>query len=292
MVFAHVQQSNGLWAELGGGRFHELGQDSAFRRRTLGFHKVRENKEKGREKVKRWLDDWYPAEVEGSDCKSLEEIGKGAQCHLKLGELSYESVRYALADHHNRIYSGHTGLGHSHVLSATFEGGVLDGKTVKFSPHLNTLIGVRGSGKSSVLECVRYGLDVPFGNKASDRKYKEDLVAYVMGSGGKITLRVRDYRGQELEVKRIHGRQPVVYKDGVELTNVSIRQAILRNPIYFGQKDLADTGSGFEKDLVEKFIWGNLKEVQGEIDSQRETVRRTVREPDEALGYRRKKTRA
>jgi len=276
LIFAHVEQDNGLWKEMLGGRFQELGQDSAFRRSTLGFQKVRENKKEGRKKVKTWLHDWYPAEVEGSDCKSLEEIGKGEHCYLKLGELSYDAVKYTLADHHNRVHRGYSEAGHSHVLSATFEGGVLDGKTVKFSPHLNTLIGVRGSGKSSVLECVRYGLDVPFGNKASDRKYKEELVAHVMGSGGKITLRVRDVRGQEFEVRRIHGRQPVVYKDGAELTNVSIRQTILRNPIYFGQKDLADSGSGFEKDLVEKFIWEKLKEVRDEIDSQRETVHRTV----------------
>lgn len=276
LVFAHVQQRNGLWKELGGGRFHELGQDSAFRRRTLGFQKVRENKERGREKVKQWLEDWYPAEVEGCDCKSLEEIGKGAHCYLKLGELSYEAVKYALADHHNRVHRGHSEAGHSHVLSAAFKGGVLDGKVVHFSPHLNTLIGVRGSGKSSVLECIRYGLDVPFGNQASDKKYKEDLVAHVMGSGGKITLRVQDGKGQEFEVSRIYGRQPAVYKDGVEQTNIAIRETILRHPIYFGQKDLADTGSGFEKDLVEKFIGENLKEVRHEIELQRETVRRTI----------------
>lgn len=274
LVFAHVQQGNGLWKEIGGGRFQELGQDNAFRRRTFGFQKVRE--EQGRKKVKDWLDDWYPAEVEGSDCKSLEEIGKGEQCYLKLGELSYEAVKYALADHPNRVYRGHTEANHSHVLSAAFEGGVLDGKTVTFSPHLNTMIGVRGSGKSSVLECVRYGLDVPFGNKAPDQEYKEELVSYVMGNGGKVTLRVRDHRGQEFEVRRIHGREPVVYKDGVEQKNISIRETILRNPIYFGQKDLADNGAGFEKDLVEKFIWENLKDVRNKIELQRETVSRIV----------------
>lgn len=274
LVFAHVQQDNGLWRELGGGRFKELGQDSAFRRRTFGFQKVREDQE--RKKVKESLYDWYPAEVEGSDCKSLKEIGKGKQCYLKLGELSFEAVKYALADHPNRVYRGHTEAEHSHVLSATFEGGVLNGKTVTFSPHLNTMIGVRGSGKSSVLECVRYGLDVPFGNKASDQDYKKKLVAHVMDNGGKITLRVQDYRGQEFEVTRIHGREPVVYKDGIEQRNISIRETILRNPVYFGQKDLAHNGDGFEKDLVEKFIWDNLKDVRNKIKSQCEKVSRLI----------------
>lgn len=276
LVFAHVEQNNGLWKEVSGGRFQGFGQDSAFRRRTLGFQKVRENNEEGRNKVKVWLDDWYPAEVEGSDCKSLEEIGKGKHCYLKLGELTYEAVKYALSDHSVRVYREREEAKHSHVLSATFKGGVLDGKTIKFSPHLNTLIGVRGSGKSSVLECVRYGLDVLFGNEASDNVYKENLVAHIMGSGGQITLHVQDDRGQEFEVKRIYGRPPTVHKNGVEHTNVSISETVLRNPIYFGQKDLADNGSGFEKDLVEKFIWKNLKDIWDRVDSQCEIVRRSV----------------
>jgi hypothetical protein len=41
LVFAHVEAPSGLWAELDGGRLAELGQNEFFRRRTLGFQKVR-----------------------------------------------------------------------------------------------------------------------------------------------------------------------------------------------------------------------------------------------------------
>ncbi|WP_262232453.1 hypothetical protein, partial [Escherichia coli] len=62
------------------------------------------------------------------------------------------------------------------------------GTVVKLSPELNTLIGIRGSGKSSILEGIRYALDIPFGEKASDRDYKENLVSNLLKSGGKITV--------------------------------------------------------------------------------------------------------
>lgn len=275
VVFAHVQQKNGLWKELKGGRFQELGQQSVFRRRTLAFQKVRADGGEGRvgkQKVKDWLGSWYPAEVEGSDCKSIDEIGRGAPCYLRLGELSFTAVRYALSDHPNRVCYEHRGVGHSHILSVSFEGGVLDGKMVRFSPHLNTLIGVRGSGKSSILESVRYALDVPFGNEASDQQYKQELVGHVMGSGGAVTLRALDVKGRVFDVRRIYDEPPTVHADGVEFPNVSARETVVHNPLYFGQKDLAATGRGFEKDLVEKFIWKNLQDVRARIESQRLTV--------------------
>lgn len=276
LVFAHVQQKNGLWKELHGGRLQELGQQSVFRRRTLGFQKVNKDNEKGRARVRDWFGDWYPAEVEGSDCKSIEEIGRGNPCYLQLGDLSFGAVKHALSDHPNRVCREHRKVKHSHIRSATFEGGVLDGKTVSFSPHLNTFIGVRGSGKSSILESVRYALDVPFGNKTSDQGYKQDLVEHVLGSGGAVTLRVVDARGQMFDVRRILDEEPTVYVDGVERPNVSVRETVMHNPLYFGQKDLAASGAGFEKDLVEKFIWKNLKDVRIRVESQTHAVRQSV----------------
>jgi ABC-type cobalamin/Fe3+-siderophores transport system ATPase subunit len=262
-----------------GGRLQELGMRSAFRQRTLGFQKVDPKNVEGRKKVRSWLGGWYPAEVEGSDCKSLEEIGKGPACYLQLGDLSFAAVKYALSDHYKRVSRERRRVEHSYVRSAAFEGGVLDGKTVRFSPHLNTIIGVRGSGKSSVLECVRYALDVPLGSTAYDQRYKSKLVEHVLGSGGAVTLRIVDASGGEFEVRRIHGEEPRVFADGVEVPNVSAGETMVHKPIYFGQKDLA--AAGFEKDLVEKFIWQDLQDIRGRIRRHGEAMREIVEALDE-----------
>jgi chromosome segregation protein len=204
LVFAHVEQAGGLWKALGGGRLEELGKNESFLRRTLGFQKVRTHDGAGkgvacRTKVKDWFQDAYPAEVEGSDPKNLEEIGKDAPCFLKLGELSFDAVKFALRAHHARGGEEIPRRTTSYLRSAHFEGGVLDGQTIRFSPELNTLIGIRGSGKSSILETIRYALDVPLpqGKRAADADYKADLVKHTLGSGGKITLTAVDTFGQE-----------------------------------------------------------------------------------------------
>jgi len=278
IVFAHVEESSGLWSELNGGRLTELGQNELFRRRTLGFQKVRTNDgaDRGtacRTKVKQWLKDWYPAELEGSDPKSIEEIGKGRACYLKIGELSFEAVKFALTDPNARVASGPPKHQGSYIRSIHFEGGILNGQTLYFSPELNTLIGIRGSGKSSILESLRYALDIPRGEKAQDVNYKDELVRHTIGSGGKVTVTACDVYGQEFTISRIFRETPNVYLNGVLQPGVSIRETVVRRPIYFGQKDLSSTGEGFETDLVEKLVGEKLRGIRGEIETQRQRVR-------------------
>lgn len=278
LVFAHVESRSGLWAELDGGRLQELGRNPAFRRHTLGFQKVRtrdgaETGKPSRSKVQAWLKDWYPAELEGCDAKCIEDIGKGEACYLKLGELSFEAVKFALTDPTARVATEPPRHSGSWIRSARFEGGILDGQTLHFSPELNTLIGIRGSGKSSVLEALRYALDIPRGEKAQDLKYKDELVRHTLGSGGKVTLTCVDAYGQEFTISRIFREAPNVYLDGKLQPGVSIRETVLRRPIYFGQKDLSSTGEGFETDLVEKLVGDKLRALRDEIAIQRQRVR-------------------
>ncbi|MFI3199369.1 MAG: histidinol-phosphatase [Methylococcaceae bacterium] len=270
VIFAHVEQKNGLWKELQGGRLQELGTNPLFRQYTLGFQKVRTDDD--RQKVNSWLKNAYPAEVEGCDGKSLEQIGKGETCYLKLGEFSFAAVKYALLDYPNRVAKEVPKYQHSYIRSVSFEGGVLNGETLYFSPALNSLIGIRGSGKSFILEAIRYALAIPFGVKALDTDYKNKLVEYSLGSGGKVIIKAVDRRGQDYEIRRILNQQPDVYVNGVLQPGISIRETILYKPLYFGQKDLSNTGDGFEKDLVEKLVGEKLLDIRQRIALQKQKI--------------------
>jgi len=69
------------------------------------------------------------------------------------------------------------------------------------------LIGIRGSGKSSILEIVRYALNIPFGSQAVDKDYKDDLIKHVLKSGGKAVVEVVDRHGVAYTVERIYGHK-------------------------------------------------------------------------------------
>jgi chromosome segregation protein len=279
IVFAHVEADSGLWREIDGGRMEELAKNPLVQKYCLGFQKVRTHDKpdaKCRVKVKQWWGKHYPAEVEGCDAKAINEIGRGEASYLKIGEFSFDAVKYALMDFEFRVAKFVPKVAHSHIDAVRFDGGLLNGVRVPFSPHLNCLIGIQGSGKSSILESVRYALGIPFGEKAQDKEYKTELLPYVLQSGGKITVEATDRHGAKYEVSRILDDAPNVYVDGKLRSGISIRETIISKPLYFGQKDLSAAGKGFGQDLVEKLVGDGLKTVRRKIQGNVEDLETTV----------------
>jgi len=276
IVFAHVEESGGLWNELDGGRIQELGKNEHFKRRTLGFQKVRTHdvpKKKNRLKVKGWLKDSYPAEVEGSDPECLDQIGRQRPCFLKLGALTFEAVKFALCAYNERVCLDKAPeYGHSYIKQVRFEGGTLDNQVICFSPELNTLIGIRGSGKSSVLEALRYTLGIPIEEGSNDYDYKQKLIAKTLGSGGKVYIDATDYHGQLYQIQRIIGDPPGVYIHGKKQPGVTIRETVLNNPLFFGQRELAANTDDAEKELIEKLLGTKCIGIRRQIHEQKIVV--------------------
>jgi predicted ATPase len=270
VIFAHVEDQKGLWQETGGGKLQDW-QGKRYQEvksRTLGFQQVRTNDE--RKKVKSWLGNWYPAEVEGSDPKSIDQIGQKKPCYLKLGAFTFEAVKFALIDHENRLrLDNMPEYTHSHIRQIQFEGGTLDGQTICFSPKLNTLIGIRGSGKSSILESLRYVLGSPLEVNESDYEYKQKLVERTFGSGGKVVIVTQDRHGLNYQIRRILKESTNVFIDDKIQPGLSIRETVLNKPLFFGQKEIAAGNKGSEKDLIEKLIGTKCDEIRHQIAGQK-----------------------
>lgn len=275
VVFAHVEAPSGIWKEIAGGRMAELAEEPLIKKYCLGFQKVRTHDKSDsvcRTKVQQWWSNTYPAELEGSDPKTLENIGQGKKAYLKLGDFNFEAVKFALQDHTHRVSKDVIKFEHSYIKSIRFEGGFLNGQKIHFSGGLNSLIGIRGSGKSAILESIRYVLGIQFGNKSQDTSYKENLLPYILRSGGKIILEVIDRLGNYYEIHRILNGQPDIYVNGKLRAGIAIQQTILHKPLYFGQKDLSATGEGFGSDLVEKLVGEQLETIRFSIEEKRKRV--------------------
>ena len=183
VIFAHVDQGSGLFNECGGGLLESLSGLAPFRKRVLGIQKSRT-----RDNINKFnrCFGYIPALIEGSDPKSLKDIGKGdKQTYLKIGEYSYAAIKFALQDYKSRVAESLPERRHGYIESISFQGGKFDDQTIRFSSELNSLIGIRGSGKSSVLEAIRYIFDLPL---QTDKEYKESLIKNIFGSGGKAAL--------------------------------------------------------------------------------------------------------
>lgn len=264
IIFAHVEQKSGLLSECSGGLLQSLvSQIPNFRDRVLGIQKMRT-----RDKINnlnQWLG-YLPSFVEGSDPKQISEIGKGDHVYIKIGALTYAAVKFALQDSQNRVFTNLPSYHHGYIESISFTGGKLDGKTINFSPELNTLIGIRGSGKSSILETLRYVFDI---SPQTDTEYKNGVVKNIMGSGGVVQVSVIDKTGHRYFVRRIYGQRPSVLDENDNDLPIT-PQALLGTLLYFGQKDLSSS-SDHENELLQRIVGSAIPDQSGALaDIQRE----------------------
>lgn len=259
VIFAHVDQNSGLFCECGGGLLESLSGLVHFKKRVLGLQKSR--KKNNIDQFIRCFK-YIPAIVEGSDPKSLKDIGKGEkQTYIKIGEYSYSAIKFALQDYKNRVSESFEKPKHGYIESLSFQGGKFDGQTIRFSPELNTLIGIRGSGKSSVLEAIRYMFDL---SVQTDKNYKESLIKNIFGSGGKAILRVVDKHGKHYSISRILGeRSNVIEENGSDLNVTSL--SLFDGVQYFGQKDLSNSAD-HENGLLEKLVGSKVGQT-ADVDS-------------------------
>lgn len=259
VVFAHVDQGSGLFSECKGGILESLAGLAPFRKRVLGLQKSRTH-----DNIVKFENcfGYTPALVEGSDPKAVADIGKGdKQTYMKLGEYSYSAIKFALQDYDNRVADSVPIAHHGYIEALSFQGGKFDGQEIVFSSELNTLIGIRGSGKSSVLEAIRYILDIPV---YTDNEYKESLIKNVFGSGGKAILSIVDKHGKKYTISRIFGeRVNILDEEGKDLNITPL--SLFDGVQYFGQKDLSNS-TDHENGLLEKLVSGKVGE-EANIDN-------------------------
>lgn len=252
VVFAHVDQDCGLFHECNGGLLRTLSRIPSFKNHVLALQKAttKDNLNQFKEQF-----GYLPAVVEGSDPKSINDIGKGKKStYIKIGELSYAAVKFSLLDYKERVSGTILENKHGFIESISFQGGKFDCQTIRFSSALNTIIGIRGSGKSSILEAIRYVLGFP---AQTDKEYKDNLVKNILESGGKVTLNVVNKHGKQYSLSRILGeRTTILDENGRDLDMDPIR--LFDGIQYFGQKELSSS-TNHETLLLEKILNGHIE---------------------------------
>ncbi len=278
IIMAHIEQCSGFYEGLDGGRIKEIGNHPLFKKSVLGFQKVRTRDYI--QNLNTWFNNVLPAFVEGSDPKNIDEIGKGNQCFLKIGAYNFEAVKYALLDMQYRLSKKISTVTNGYIKDITFKGQKYEG-TVHLNHSMNNLIGIRGSGKSSILEVIRYALDIELTEKDNeDYKYKNGIVNAILGSGGKIISTLVDDHGKQFRSEKTLGDiNSKIYDETNELQIGLKPTAIVNKPIYFGQKDLSKIGDSLTtENLISKLVGDKLLNKRREIDEKNQQIIRFLDE--------------
>jgi hypothetical protein len=235
--------------------------------------------------------------INACDVNGPEDLKKdGASCFIKMSTVSVEALRQAFLDPDSRIRlnTDPPPEPHAEFIAMTWEGGFLGETAVHFNGNLNVLVGGRGTGKSTMVESMRYALGLdPLGEEA--RKAHEGVIRNVLRSGTKISLLVRSHKpSQRLYViERSVPNPPIVKDEAGEVLTLSPRD-VMPGVEVFGQHEISELTKSPEKLtlLLERFVDRDLSlsgrkgKLKLELERSRSRivdVRREMRALDERL---------
>lgn len=242
-VLAHIDDHKGVWQELSGQTREQLWQAAEFAAvEIVGEQLPAEIGTGSYTYVPAYY--WSSDNPHPDDPTKHSHLGIGQRCSLfKLDKpITWEGLRLCLHDPAVRIgprmVSAPIQLqrqGHPQLKRVQIEGGFLDGLDLKLNPNLNCIIGGRGTGKSTLLELVRYAFDIEVKTEAN-RSQSESIIAHTFPAGS--CIKIDFYAGDtSYRIERTAERPPRVYRDGSPHPLDVAPQQLLPIQVY-GQKEI------------------------------------------------------
>lgn len=154
-------------------------------------------------------------------------------------------------------------------------GGFLDGTTFELADGLNCIIGARGTGKTTVLELVRFALDALPSAKdgAAGRRRIESLIQQNLG-GGRVELTIETKDGLSYVVTRAIGEEPIVLNAEGKATEITLKAGGLFKADIYSQNEverIADRSLS-QLNLIDNFEAERIAAVTTEIRSVQQAL--------------------
>jgi hypothetical protein len=185
---------------------------------------------------------------------------------IKMSEVGFEGLKQAFLDPESRVRLATDPAPEEHTEFVTLDwtGGFLDGTGIHFNENLNVLIGGRGTGKSTVIESIRYVLGLePVGQEA--RRVHDSIVKQVLRPGTQISLVLRSPHPatREYLVQRTIPNPPTVKSLDGDLLALTPADVAPRVEV-FGQHEISELARSPQERtrLLERF----LESANGESD--------------------------
>lgn len=205
---------------------------------------------------------------------------RGASTWVKMTRPTFEAFKIAFLDPESRVRLDLAPDPHSALVSLRVQGGYLDGVHAQFSEHLNALIGGRGTGKSTLLECIRYALELPPKGKQAVKLHQDILKENVGKASGTIELEVRSQvqHGKLFTISRRYGEPPIV-RDEAGVVSQQQPRDLLPNIEIYGQNEIFELAQDSESRLrlLERFLPAELPSEEARSALHKKLAENTAR---------------
>lgn len=207
-----------------------------------------------------------------SDARSIETIGT-VSTYVKMHHPSAAGLRQAFLDPASRIAFDDPMAQRSdaHILTVAWEGGYLRDSAIALNAELTCLIGGKGTGKSTVVESIRWAFgfepETDEGKAAVARLRKFVLPA---GSKVSVTFRTQTPAPKIWKVERTAPHGPIV-RDSAGTPHAELTPTDLLRPRVYGQKEIFDVAQNTQARLalVDRYA---AAELRATLDRERDVL--------------------
>jgi hypothetical protein len=209
------------------------------------------------------------ARLAGSLASKPEDTGS-KRVSIELGTHNLEGLRIALLDSKVKVKFPHEieKRSYSRLMAVRWEGGFLDGLSINFNSSFNAMIGGRGTGKTTIIETMRYALDEP-PKTDRNRENHDQILRDVFLPGSKISLMVESHEPtpKRYVIERIFPFDPVV-RDAETGEKLELNPTDIFRAEVFGNKEIYEISKqqDFQLRLLERLCEKDLVSLQAQED--------------------------
>lgn len=200
------------------------------------------------------------AMINAKDVEAPETLANPkSSCLVKMTRPCFESFKLAFQDPESRVRlnSDISEKNYSRIESLKVTDGYLDGVQIDFSEHLNAVIGGRGTGKSTLLECIRFCLQLKPIGKHAQKQHDEIIKENLGGSKARVELVIRSSRmnGRRFIVARRYGESASVKDEEGNISTFSPEDLLPTIEIY-GQNEIYEIAQDKtnQRQLLTRFL--------------------------------------
>ncbi len=196
--------------------------------------------------------------INAKDVARPEDLeNPSASTWIKMTHPTFEAFKVAFLDPQSRVRLSVADEPHSVLETMRIRGGYLDRVEARFSNHLNALIGGRGTGKSTFIECLRYVLELPPKGKQALKLHQDILKENLGKQAGSIEMTVRSavQHGIQFTISRRYG-EPAIVRDAKGAVSHQSPRDILPQIEVYGQNEIFELAQDAQSRsrLLERFI--------------------------------------
>ena len=228
--------------------------------------------------------------INAKDIAKPEDIDDpSASCLIKMTEPTMDSLRAAFHDPESRIMLNHNVQHsyHSKIETIKLEGGLYKDCELSLSGKLNVIIGGHGTGKSTLIESLRY----VFGKEpaASVAKTYQNLCRNnLVDSRISITVCSNAQNQNKYTISRRYGEPAVVYNQAGQASRLRVQQIVPAVEIY-SQSEILEIAKSNEDQikLLDRFLPSQdqrkeyIVEIKKHLKKNGEELAAALREKDD-----------